>query len=301
MAKSVANVNISEATFGGWLEKTNQLCYALTNQIVSTETSTSGANVSGKSSIIGTLAVSNLAVTLLRGGTAGNTANVSTITIGISGATSSNVTVSGNRANIVANTLGVTSNTIFTGANISITTANVALGGGALNVTSNTNTTGANVAISSNLTFTGANAHFGGAKITANDAVFTSDVNVGNNLVFNSNSAAIAVSNAYFLYPGTGSASNVVASFTIADFKSAKFNVSAKNNANTSQILFTEISTVFDSVTSNAYYSEYGTIYSDARFLSFTVDANTTHVRLNGTANSSVTNAIVTVITTKIK
>ena len=301
MAKSVANVNISTDSFGGWLEKTNVLLDALSNTVVTTETSTTGANVSGNASIIGTLAVSNLAVTLLRGGTAGNTANISTITIGISGATSSNVNITGNRANVTANTFGITSNVIFTGANISITTTNTAIGGGALNVTSNSNFTSANVAISSNLTFTGANAHFNTAKITANAAVFTSDVNVGNNLIFNSNSAAISVSNSFFLYPGTGSDSNVVASFTISDFKSAKFNISAKNNANTNHILFAEISTVFDSINANAYYTEYGTIFSNTRFMAFTVDSNTTHVRLNGTANSSVTNAIVTVITTQIK
>lgn len=123
MAKSVANVNIATDTFAGWLGKTNILLDAMTNEIVSVSNTTYGSNVTGNGSVYGTLSANTLSTNVLRGGGVGNTANIATITIGISNSSvSSNVNLTGYSANVTANTLTITSNTVVNAASF---TANI--------------------------------------------------------------------------------------------------------------------------------------------------------------------------------
>lgn len=302
MSKQIANVEISTDSFGAWVSVTNIIADTISTVAVTTDSTASGANTVGNTNIIGKLSANTLATSLLLGGAAGNTANITALTIGFSNSTvSSNVTITGYTTDITSNSTGISSNISFTGANVSFNTANVAVSGGILNISSNTNVTGPQVTVSGNLAFSGTNAHFNTAKITGGSLVIGGEIRTGNNFYFNSNSSSFAYSEDHFLYPGTGSVANAVASFEIADHKSAKFTVTVKNEANTNHVLFTEISSVIDAVNANVYYTEYGTIFSNTRFMSFTVDANTTHINLNGTANSSVTNTFVTVLISKFK
>jgi len=167
MAKPVSNVTIATDTFAGWVGKTNILLDALTNLTVTVETSTLGANVYGNGSVFGTLSANVLSATVMRGGGVGNTANVSTLTIGIANSTvSSNVIITGYTANVTANSLNVTSNSNFSGntlvysnttGNVSVTATNTAIGGGSFDVSSNTNIRSRLMYVYANTTISGAN------------------------------------------------------------------------------------------------------------------------------------------------
>ena len=155
MAKPVSNVVIATDTFAGLVGKTNILADALTNITVTVEGSTAGANVTGNGSVIGILAANTYAATLVRGGSAGNTANISTLTLGVANSTtSSNLIITGYTANVSANNLNITSNSTVNAAALTVNVTaigiygnttfgsnsshNTTLNGNTLTVTSNT-------------------------------------------------------------------------------------------------------------------------------------------------------------------
>ena len=106
MSRSVSNVAISTDTFAGWLVKTNVLLDALTNEIVTVNSTTAGANTTGNASVIGILAANIISTPAIRGGAAGNTANIQGIQLGFANSTvSSNVTVAGYLTTISSNSL----------------------------------------------------------------------------------------------------------------------------------------------------------------------------------------------------
>jgi hypothetical protein len=110
--------------------------------------------------------------------------------------------------------------------------------------------------------------------------------------------AAFKQTSGFYLFPNNSTA-NVIDSFAVTDFQTAKYTISAKNNSNTNNKLITEITAVYDSA--NVHSTQFGTIYSSTNFLTFNLDANTTHVRLSATSNSTVTNAYVTLVRTCFK
>lgn len=128
MSKSVANVVIATDTFVGWIGKTNTLLDLMTNQTLTTEYNAYGGNTSGNASVLGILSSNVIATPVVRGGSAGNTATISAITVGhANSTTSSNVTVAGYLANVAANTLSISSNTTLTATSLTaaVTTANL--------------------------------------------------------------------------------------------------------------------------------------------------------------------------------
>lgn len=264
MAKTVANVAIATDTFAGWVGKTNVLLDALTYEIVTCDDTTGGANTSGNGNVIGILSSNVFSTPLLRGGAAGNTANISTLTIGISNSSiSSNVTLTGYTANIVANTLNITSNTnIGSGTqDVIINVSDIVVNAATLDITLTSN-----LVVNSNLTISG-------------------DVVVNNSLTFTTKSQILA-KNITLAFPDTVT-QNLVDSFAIADFVGAKYTVSVTDQNNSNNKAMTELSVVYGF--SNAHMTEYGTIYSNTQFATFSINATATHVRLY--ANSATSNA----------
>lgn len=349
MSKFVANVSIASDTFAGWVEKTNIVLDTLSNEIITVNESAEGSNTSGNGSIIGTLSANTLSALVIRGGGVGNTANISTLTIGISNSTtSSNVVVTGYAANLSANQINITSNTLISGANLSITSSNISIStanvtitggnlnivsntvlsgntvtvssnlfslsnvanvsfissntnidGGNFNVNSNTSITGGTLNISSNAVFTGSNTYVDNKLTVDNILVVSSNTYVNNSIIFASNNSGIIQTSDNYLYPGDGTSSNIVSSFLISDYKSAKLTVSAYDNSNTSKRVITEISMVFGD--SNVHSTEYGTIFTHTKFMTFTPSTNSTHIRIGGVSNTSVTNVNVTILGTMFK
>lgn len=300
MAKPVSNVAIASDSFGGWITKTNIALDALKNEIITVDTSISGANVSGNGSVIGKLSANTLGTLRLIGGGVGNTANVSTLTIGFANSTiTSNVVIQGYTANVNSNTVNMNSNLAFTGANLSINSANANITGGDLNVVSNTSVTGSTLTSTSNVSLSGANLHLSGIVTIANTVQVTSNAHVNTTILFNGNNSGIVQSSGTYTFPGDGTTSNVVDSFLLSDFTSAKFTINAKDNDDSNNIILTEITAVYG--LSNVHYTEYGSIFSDTKFATFALEANTTHVQLLATANSTVTNAQFTVLRSSFK
>lgn len=122
MARAISNVEITTDTFAGLVEKTNELLNAITYEVVTTSNTSSGANTSGNTNIIGILAANAVSTPVVRGGSSGNVASFSSLTVGHSNSTtSSNVTITGYTANVTANSLNVSSNTTFSASNLNIT------------------------------------------------------------------------------------------------------------------------------------------------------------------------------------
>lgn len=300
MAKPVANVATATDSFAGWITKTNVALDALANEIVTVDTSVSGANVSGNGSVIGQLSANTLGAIRLIGGGVGNTANISTLTIGFSNSTiTSNVVIVGYTANVNSNTVNMNSNLAFTGANLSISTSNVNITGGAVNIVSNTSITGSTLSSTSNTSLSGANLHFSGVVTVANTIAVESNTYVNSAIIFNSNNTGIIQSAGDYAFPGDGTTSNVVDSFAISEYTSSKFTVNVKDNDNSNNTLISEISAVYGH--GNVHSTEYGTIFSNTKFTTFTLEANTTHVKLLAVANSTVTNAHITVLRSSFK
>lgn len=226
MSKAVSNVVIATDTFAGWVTKTNVILDHLSNIIVTTDSTAYGANTNGNSSIIGILSANVLSTPVVRGGAAGNTANVSTLTLGFSNATiSSNVVVTGYAANITSNTLNITSNTNITSANatanintysiygntthganslhnLTVSGGKLSVNGTSVNVSSNTTFNGNTFSVASDITasgnsfvistdnvsFTGANLHIGSDLVNLNANVnATYAISIANTLTVTDN------------------------------------------------------------------------------------------------------------------
>lgn len=265
MAKTVANVAIATDTFAGWVGKTNVLLDALTYEIVTCDSTSGGANTTGNGNVLGILTATTLGTNLLKGGGVGNTANISTLTIGISNSSvSSNVTLTGYTANVIANTLNITSNTnIGNGTQVlNIDTANISITSDTLEI---------------NLT----------EDLTVNaDLVITGNATVNSSLTF-TNKAEIYTKSSALTFPDTLT-QNLVDSFAISQFVGAKYTVNITDTNNANNKALTELSVVYGF--GNAHMTEYGTIYSNTQFATFSIEANTTHVRL--LANSATSSAL---------
>ena len=264
MSRLVSNVAIATDTFAGWLGKTNILLDSLSNEIVTTSNTSGGSNTSGNGSVIGTLAATTLGALTIKGGGVGNTANISTLNIGIANSTtSSNVVVTGYTANVIANNFNITSNTnIGSGSQtLYINTSNLTVNSASFDLT----LTG-NLSVNSSLTVTG-------------------NATVNSSLTF-SQKVSVVTKESTLAFPDTVT-QNTVDSFSITDFESAKYTISVTDNNNSNNKALTEISVTYGF--SNTHMTEFGTIYSNTQFTTFTVTSNSTHVILN--ANSATSNS----------
>jgi len=124
MSRFLSNVNISTSTFYTWLLKTNDLLHSHSNEIVTAANTAFGANTSGNVNVVGFLSGNLISTPIIRGGATGNSANISTLTVGFANSSnSSNLILTGHSANVTANTLNIFSNTLVESANILVNTA----------------------------------------------------------------------------------------------------------------------------------------------------------------------------------
>ena len=261
MSRSIANVSITTDTFAGWLSKTNQLLYYFSTEAVTVSSGVAGSNTTGNGSVIGILAANVVSTVNVRGGAAGNTANLATITVGFSNATvSSNVVVSGYAANINSNTLTVTSNTVLGSGtqNVHVSVANTTLSTNTLAITSTSN-----------------------ASITTPTLNLSGDLTLNNFVTFNSKVTQFAKTT-NIAFPDALT-TNTVDSFSISEYTGAKYTIHVTDDSDANNLAFTELSVIYGH--GNAHMTEYGTIYSNTQFMTFSTSANSTHVKVS--ANSS--------------
>lgn len=271
MAKSISNVEISTDTFAGWLDKTNLVIGTLANEIVTVENTLRGANTTGNGSVIGIFTANTLGTFNLRGGGIGNTANLSSITIGFSNSTvSSNVSIVGYTSNVSSNNLNITSNTsLGTGSqSLSVNVDSFYITTNSFNIDSSSN-----IAIDSSLTLTG-------------------DISVDSSINF-TNKGAIDISSVTLAFP-SNTTTNTVDSFAVSSYTGARYTISVTDENNANNKTLTELSVVYGF--SNAHFTEYGTVFSNTQFITFSVGANVSHVTLY--ANSSTSNATFKILKT---
>lgn len=121
-------------------------------------------------------------------------------------------------------------------------------------------------------------------NITANN------LNVTNGINMSSNVAIASATGSYNFSSNTDQ--HVIDSYAVSSYKTAKFTVHARDTNNSNNVLITEVTTAYGF--SNVNSTEYGTIYSNTRFLTVTAEANTTHVRL--LANSTASNVYISTV-----
>lgn len=176
MAKSLANVAIATDTFAGWLGRTNQICDAISTEVITANTSVNGANTTGNTNLIGIFGANTVTVgNGLRGGTVNAAAN-----------------------------LTITSNAVFTGSNTAFT-SNVyiqsdisTINAIASYVNGTTVTINANTVVAGNLSFTGTRATFtGNVLFNSTNATLSSVVTTitSNTLNIDSNTFSISSNN----------------------------------------------------------------------------------------------------------
>lgn len=264
MAKSITPIVVATDTFAGWISKTNVLIDTLASEIVTVSNTSNGSNTSGNGSVLGILSANTLSAFNVRGGGVGNTANLSTLTLGFSNSTvSSNITVTGYTSNVTSNNLNITSNTVVGSGSQSLI-ANVA------NVAITTNT----FSVSST-----SNVNIGSS------VVVTGDATVNNYLTFN-NKVTINTSTSTLAFPNT-TQQNTVDSFSFSEFTGAQYTIKVTDENNSNNKAITQISVIYGF--GNSHMTEYGTIYSNTQFITFTVTSNSSHIILN--ANSATSNA----------
>lgn len=176
MAKNLANVALATDTFATWLNRTNQICDAVSTEVITANTSVNGANTTGNTNLIGIFGANTIAVgNGLRGGTVNAAAN-----------------------------LTVTSNAVFTGGNTAFT-SNLyvqndisTINAIAMNVNGGTVTINSNTAVAGNLSFTGTRATFtGNVLFNSANATLSSQVTTitSNTLNIDSNTFNISSNN----------------------------------------------------------------------------------------------------------
>jgi hypothetical protein len=120
----LANVNPLTDSFENWLEKTNQVLSAISNEVVTASSNSVGGSTSGNVSISGTLSAQTFAVlNELRGGSV----------------TTPNTLIVSSDLHAIGSNAYFPSNASFNNTNTNINSANLSISGGTLNVTSNVN------------------------------------------------------------------------------------------------------------------------------------------------------------------
>jgi len=223
-----ANVSIATDSFGGWINKTNQIVYDMATTVVtvggvSQPNTTNGATTTGNAHVQGILSANTLVATnALRGGTVSAPAN---LTISSNAVFQSNITVNS------------TANSVTINANNAVFTSNVAISANTKTVTidaANTTINGGDFFVRTGSTFTGrvdvdgsildvtANTVFTSATLLANVDTLTIGTNGTDLLVSNSRADFNANVNIDGILTATA---NVTFSGETVDFNSATVNI----------------------------------------------------------------------------
>lgn len=299
MAKSFANVIIATDTFATWLGRTNQLCDAMSVEVITANTSVDGANTTGNTNLVGIFSANTIAAgNGLRGGTVNASANLTISSnaafAGGNTSFSSNVYIQNDTSIINAvstqvngGTVTINSNTVvagnlsFTGTratftgNVLFNSANATLSSQVTNITSNTLNIDSNTFIvsSNNLTVT-SNVEFNGEIVTNDPLTVYDDINLSTvgKMTFAANTD---------LGASVGSPISVY-SWARTDYSGASIVARASDILDSkkrmSQMLVVSSNT-------DVYMTEYATLHapSSANLGVFSINSNTTHVILRYT------------------
>lgn len=218
MARAVSNVAIPTDNFAQWLNKTNQLLYSLSTEIVTANASPEGAITTGNAQVVGIFLSNTLIASAnIRGGNTSTSANLNI---------TSNAIFTGATINSTANINSVNANTYLDADILSIVggntihSSNLTITGTFINSTANLqsnnvntyfdadvlNLVGGNVVVSSNLIVTGANV-----SITSTNVALTSNLNVTGIVALTGNASIMSNSSITVIsVGGNGTTSNVV-------------------------------------------------------------------------------------------
>lgn len=116
--------------------------------------------------------------------------------------------------------------------------------------------------------------HISGNVVFDQNIVVTG--NVTGDAVYLNTTGAITVDSSSYTY--TTTTAQEIDSFNITDYQSAKYTIQVQNIDLSDEVTMTEISMVVGY--GNVHTTEYGTIHSNAAFVSFTSEANSTHAIL---------------------
>ena len=219
-----ANVSIATDSFGGWINKTNQIVYDMATTVVtvggvSQPNTTNGATTTGNGHVQGILSANTLVATnALRGGTVSAPAN---LTISSNAIFQSNITVNS------------TANSVTINANNAVFTSNVAIAANTKTVTidaANTTINGGDFFVRTGSTFTGRVDVDGSILDVTANTVFTSATLLANvdTLTIGTNGTDLLVSNSRADFNANVNIDGILTSTANATFSGATVNF---NNA----------------------------------------------------------------------
>lgn len=252
MSLPTSNVNISSDTFGGVIDRVNDLSFALSNIIVTVAANTVGGSTTGNGHVSGIFGATTLVATTVRGGNVVSSAN-----------------------------LTFTSNTIFNGAllqssaNVNVNNANTTINATNFTLNGTTATINANVNLTALSTFSAnANPNANGVALgnaTARWNLWANSVNTLNfeANTFSANSVAVGSIVELTSYSNNNlgaTGSKVIFSLPLATYRSARVDFSAQTPAGSYQS--GTINLIHNN--SDVYYTSSGIVYSNTQF--FTLD-----------------------------
>lgn len=258
MSRSVANVDVTTETFGAWVIRTNTLLDALSNEIITANSTYANTGTPGSqrnAQLFGAFGANTFVVyTSLTGGS--NTTSYANLNI------TSNTIITGS-------TVVVGSNTTFTGNNFTLSSNVTSFNGNTINVSANTT--------------------FSNKLVTANTSIatFNGAVEVNNTASFSNTYLIEVISNTNI---GTNASDRLIYSFPKATYTTGKLVISATRTGN-NQIA--EALIAHDGT--NAYLTVYGTVSSPlsgnnaAPLGTYNVSINNANVEIKMTQTASNT------------
>jgi hypothetical protein len=313
----------NSATFGTWLQRTNDICNIITRNVVTVDVTTAGSLSTGNGFVNGSFGAITLFANDVSGNVIINSSSIST-SWGLGINSSSLALKDGSLIIFTANASG-----LFTNNDLNITGGDLIVSGN-LVVSGNLQTVGETTG---NGNYTPISNSFSLGNTTNRWIVWSTDTAVSGNLYIGNssvnnviNSTSMIISNSttsllltlptstqkndgqYYLnangswvfltssllYSNSYTINNIstqtVDYYSMSTHKGAKYIVSViDNNANNKY--FTELLTTHD--TNSGYITEYGMITTNSNIGTFSVSANTSSVLLQFTSASS-TNVVIT-------
>lgn len=278
MTISVANVNQAAHTFGGWIEKTNQIADALSTKVVTTDSNTTVGNAA----ITNAFGANQIYANTLYGG---NLTSTSALALG------SNVYIKpyvggANVVTVVGNSSTGSFATTIEGNNLTVSTGNTAFNGSRINIdVTNVDIVAATTKLTSNTTLYG-NSSVAVVRITGNTSTSNLDVvadtikvagvaNVVGNTTIQANSTLNNIKVA-----GNGTISNVT--ITANDVY-----LTPSSNVNITSQLYVSNVVETGNVTTVGYVNATASVNSAILAVGTSFVANTTGAYHTGTVNAA--------------
>lgn len=291
MTISVSQISNTQS-FGTWLQRTNDIAYLISTNVVTTDSTTGGSITTGRGFVNGAFGSNTLYISTLTAGNLTTNGSVINVTSNLALANSNlQISVGNSTVNTVINSTSISTNTI-NAYNLTVSGTIVGAFSANGNIVPDTNNsiligTSSKVfgQIYATNTFSNAIYSYSGTlNVSANLSV-SGTVTSGGNLAV---TGTMIINNTKQLSTGTFTFSSnsisTVDSFSTSSYRSAEYTVQSAD-AGTGSYHFTKLLVTHDGTT--AYIAEFGRILNLSSIITFSADISSGNVRLRGTPTAN--------------